>query len=67
MKFIMKVIDLTTIFGFEFGEKFTRDEFHYFLDCLFRGLFCLLICEGHDMPHLRGSRLRDTDLAFLVD
>ena len=66
-KLLVTFLDLMTIFGFEHAEKFTRDEFHYFLDCLFRGLFCLLICEGHEMSHMRGSRLRETDLVFLVD
>lgn len=31
------------IFGFGNEREFSRDEFHFFLDCLFRGLFKLLI------------------------
>lgn len=32
------------IFGFEHKDKFTKDEFYYFLDSFFAGAFCLLIC-----------------------
>jgi hypothetical protein len=31
------------IFGFNSETEFSRDEFHFFLDCLFRGLLKLLI------------------------
>jgi hypothetical protein len=31
------------IFGFGNENEFSRDEFHFFLDCLFRGLFKLLV------------------------
>lgn len=55
------------IFGFEYLEKFTRDEFHYFLECFFMGICSLVICTGHEMPHKRGTGLREEDIAKLVD
>jgi hypothetical protein len=35
--------NMMVIFGFGNEREFSRDEFHFFLDCLFRGLFKLLI------------------------
>jgi hypothetical protein len=55
------------IFGFEYPDKFTKDEFHYFLDSFFQGICSFVICTGHETPHLRGTGLKDADIASLVD
>lgn len=34
------------IFGFEHPDYFSRDEFYYFLDSFFAGVFSLLICKN---------------------
>jgi hypothetical protein len=60
-------LDLMMLFGFAESDMFSRDEFHYFLDCMFRGLLCLLIQVNEKMPLHRGSKLQDQDIAFLVD
>jgi|LauGreDrversion4_2_1035121.scaffolds.fasta_scaffold368105_2 Ca2+-binding EF-hand superfamily protein len=44
------------IFGFGNEGEFSRDEFHFFLDCLFRGLFKLLIPTTPSSPKARNRR-----------
>ena len=42
--------NIMVIFGFGNEGEFSRDEFHFFLDCLFRGLFKLLIPTTPALP-----------------
>jgi hypothetical protein len=61
------------IFGFGDEGEFSRDEFHFFLDCLFRGLFKLLIpttpscpkSKNRKQPH-PGRKLPSIDIERLV-
>lgn len=39
------------IFGFGNEGEFSRDDFHFFLDCLFRGFLKLLIVSHNLPPH----------------
>ncbi|TNV83891.1 hypothetical protein FGO68_gene8671 [Halteria grandinella] len=45
------------IYGFNCETEFSRDEFHFFLDCFFRGLLKLLIVVDKADPVLRGPAL----------
>lgn len=63
----MMLQNLMMVFGFEMKDKFTKDEFYYFLDSFFAGAFCLLICQGHQMPHKRAARLHSHDIESLCD
>jgi hypothetical protein len=59
--------DLMLLFGFENPESFTRDEFHFFLDCLFQGLSCFLITSEATQPLYRGYKLKASEILMLVD
>jgi len=48
---------MMTIFGFNNENEFSRDEFHFFLDCLFRGLLKLAIPRGHKKPLHPGKKM----------
>ena len=41
------------IFGFNNENEFSRDEFHFFLDCLFRGFFKLLIVPSENKDYMK--------------
>lgn len=45
------------IYGFNSETEFSRDEFHFFLDCFFRGLFKLTIVIDKNNPTLKGPAL----------
>ena len=49
-KCLTPVLDVMLIFGFGDETEFSRDEFHYFLDCLFRGICKLALPKGHKKP-----------------
>ncbi len=59
---VVNNVDLMMIFGFEHPDYFSRDEFYYFLDSFFAGVFSLLVCKNHKMPHLVGYRLKEQDV-----
>ncbi len=44
------------IFSFGSDTEFSRDEFHFFIDCLFRGLFKLLIVKPADYKYTSGRK-----------
>lgn len=65
--------NIMVIFGFGNEGEFSRDEFHFFLDCLFRGLFKLLIPTTPNekkskirQPPNPGRKLASSDLETLV-
>ena len=49
--------NMMIIFGFSNENEFSRDEFHFFLDCLFRGLLKLLIPKGFRKPVHPGKKI----------
>jgi hypothetical protein len=54
-------------FGFSDDDEFTRDEFSYFLDCLFRGLMNLTIkTKKEKAPALQGFRMIQTEIDGIV-
>ena len=55
-----------TFFGFSDQDKFTADEFHFFLNCLFRGVCSLAITNSNKMPNNRGCFVSDKDIDILV-
>ena len=46
-----------TIFGFNNENEFSRDEFHFFLDCFFRGLLKVAIPKGQKKPLHPGKKM----------
>jgi hypothetical protein len=54
------------IFGFLNENEFSRDEFHYFLDCLFRGLLKILIAQDFKKPTNAGKKLTSVTVEALV-
>jgi hypothetical protein len=49
--------NMMIIFGFSSENDFSRDEFHFFLDCLFKGLMKLLVPKGSKKPINNGKKL----------
>ena len=65
--------NIMAIFGFGAENEFSRDEFHFFIDCLFRGLFKLLLVKPPGGPKRRkllpmhpGRKLANADIEKLV-
>lgn len=74
--------NVMVIFGFNNENEFSRDEFHFFLDCLFRGFFKLLIVPSENKDYMKpatsiwsrkklvpihpGRRISSVDLEKLV-
>lgn len=58
--------NMMIIFGFSNENEFSRDEFHFFLDCLFRGLFKLLVLKGSKKPQNPGKKISCVSIEFLV-
>ena len=51
--------NIMAIFGFGAENEFSRDEFHFFIDCLFRGLFKLLDTdESDEVPSVKQTAQR---------
>ena len=48
--------NIMAIFGFGAVTEFSRDEFHFFIDCLFRGLFKLLIVKPQGYRYTSGRK-----------
>jgi hypothetical protein len=48
--YLFSYLDIMLIFGFSEEGKFYRDEFHFFLDCLFRGIMKLVIPTREKKP-----------------
>ena len=57
------------IFGFEFSDSFSRNEFQLFLSSLFRGIFSLTMLKNEKKSHhhRKGYYLPFSDLESLVD
>ena len=55
------------IFGFEFSDSFTKDEFSLFLSCLFGGVFNLVILKGNRDQIHKGFSLCAYEIELLVD
>ena len=55
--------NIVLVFGFESEGDITKDEYHFFLDCLFRGIMKLTCPKGCKDPPLKGRRVIQTDLA----
>lgn len=53
-KFEIILNNIINIFGFSNPSEFSRDECHFFLDCLFRGLMKLLIPKKEKKPIMGG-------------
>lgn len=66
--------NMMMIFGFGAEGEFSRDEFHFFLDCLFRGLLKLLIVKPPQIKYSKkrleplnpGKRLSNSDIEKCV-
>ena len=65
-KFETILHNMMLIFGFGNENDFSRDEFHFFLDCLFRGLNKLLIPQKHKKPLNPGRKVLSVDIEALV-
>lgn len=58
--------NIMLFFGFSSEETFHRDEFHFFLDCLFKGLLALTINGKNKQPLHRGWFVTQVDIEKLV-
>ena len=65
-KFETILSNIMMIFGFNNENDFSRDEFHFFLDCLLRGLLKLLIPKGEKKPINSGKKLACQSIETLV-
>ena len=65
-KFDTIISNMMIIFGFNNDNDFSRDEFHFFLDCLFRGLLKLAIPKGSKVPTNPGKKIVTKDIECLV-
>ncbi|CDW83191.1 UNKNOWN [Stylonychia lemnae] len=65
-KFEIILQNMMTIFGFNNENEFSRDEFHFFLDCMFRGLLKLAIPKGSKKPIHPGKKMTQSDIETLV-
>ena len=59
-------MNIMTIFGFSEENGFTRDEFFFFVDTLFRGLMSLSIAKEDNQPTNRGKFVKNEDIEDLV-
>ena len=66
-KYEMKVINAMNIFGFSSDSEFSRDEAHFYFDCLFRGIMKFAIPQGHSVPILAGKHIKNSDITNFVD
>jgi hypothetical protein len=56
-KFETIIHNMMAMFGFNNENEFSRDEFHFFLDCMTRGLLKLGIPKNSRVPVNVGRRL----------
>ena len=61
-----KLNNAMNFFGFNHRSEFARDEFHYYLDCLFRGIMKFAIPAGSSKPIMAGKSVRQEDIEDLV-
>ena len=61
--FLKTIID---IFGFEFQGRITKDEFFFFLDCLFRAIPKIVIIKGFNHAFEPNTRLEYEDINKFV-
>lgn len=54
------------IFGFNEKTEFTRDEFHFFLDCFVRGAMKLVLPGKSKKPVYPGHKIGNQEIARLV-
>lgn len=54
------------IFGFSDPNLFMLEEFHFFLDCLFRGLMKLLISKKDKKPSFSGKKIFSNEIEQLA-
>jgi hypothetical protein len=54
------------IFGFSEEGKFYRDECHFFLDCLFRGIMKLVIPKKDKKPVYPGFKIGFSEIEMLI-
>ena len=57
-----KLNNAMNFFGFNHRSEFARDEFHYYLDCLFRGIMKFAIPSGSKTPTMAGKNVRQGDI-----
>lgn len=55
--------NVVLVFGFSQEGEITKDEYHFFLDCFFRGIMKLTTPKGCTEPPLKGRRIMQQDLA----
>jgi len=65
-KFEIIIQNIMAMFCFHSENDFSKDEFHFFLDCLTRGLNTFAIPMGHKSPINSGRRLKPSELEILV-
>eukprot|EP00347_Sterkiella_histriomuscorum_P019553 403341192 len=65
-KFEIILQNIMIIYGFNNENEFSRDEFHFFLDCFSRGLLKLSIPKGSKVPMNPGKKLVQSDIESLV-
>lgn len=49
--------NVVLIFGFQATQKISRDEFFFFVDCLFKGIMVLVNPIGYYSPPFKGKKL----------
>ena len=54
------------VFGFSDVNEFSRDEMHFFLDCLFRGLMKLAIPKKEKKPLNPGKKIGFNEIELLI-
>mmetsp|Transcript_32269 Transcript_32269/g.31559 ORF Transcript_32269/g.31559 Transcript_32269/m.31559 type:complete len:129 (-) Transcript_32269:588-974(-) len=65
-KFDIILQNIMGIFGFCDPQEFHIDEFHYFLDCLFRGMLKLAIPKKERRPINGGKKIPSNEVNMLV-
>jgi hypothetical protein len=54
--------NIMVVFGFSDQNLFLLEEFHFFLDCLFRGLMKLLISKKDKKPTFTGKKIFSNEI-----
>jgi hypothetical protein len=54
------------VFGFCDPTEFQRDEWHFFLDCMFRGFMKLAIPKKEKKPCYPGKKIGFSDIETLI-
>lgn len=55
-------LDIMLIFGFSEETEFSKDEFHFFLDCMFRGIMKFAIPKKENNPVCPGKKIRYNEI-----